>query len=135
MRSVITRLLRMLTREKVTIASKRRRSVGRRGIKRGDGATFERGSWAFPREYIQWAKEREESPERLLIHFFCDTVKQCEYANYSMLRVSVQKNDLTAVFGVNVKRIGYFFQDRDIQLTENGVKKRIFHIVPSADGG
>ena len=33
------------------------------------------------------------------------------------------------MFGVALKRLGYFFQDRDIELYDSGVKKRIFHVV------
>jgi hypothetical protein len=68
-----------------------------------------------------------------LANIFIDAAETFEWSNYGVVRVSVQKGDLTAVFGVNVKRTSYFFKDRDIILTDRGVKKRIFHIVRAHD--
>ena len=67
--------------------------------------------------------------QNLLTRLFCDSVARMERANYSPIRVAVSKGNFTAVFGVALKRLGYFFQDRDIELYDSGVKKRIFHIV------
>jgi hypothetical protein len=85
--------------------------------------------WTIPRRYIYWAKRHGTDANTFLSTLFVDAAHAVERSNYSMVRVAVHKGNLTAVFGVEVKRIPYFFQDRDITLTENGVKQRIFHIV------
>jgi hypothetical protein len=80
-----------------------------------------------------WVKKRGETVQNYLANLFIGAAETFEESNYSVVRVSVKKDDLTAVFGVNVKRTSYFFQDRDITLTQRGVKKRIFHIVRAHD--
>ena len=85
--------------------------------------------WQIPYEYKRWAKAHGLDAQTHLSHLFCQAVKDIEYAQLSMLRIEVSKGDLTAVFGLNHKRIAYFFQDRDIVLNDAGRKKRIFHMV------
>lgn len=86
-------------------------------------------AWSIPRQYVQWAKRHNQDANTFLSRLFVDAAHSFEQLHYSMVRVAVKNGDLTAVFGVEVKRIPYFFQDRDITLTEGGVKRRIFHIV------
>jgi hypothetical protein len=86
-------------------------------------------SWRIPGDFENWAKDFGLDAQTHLAHLFCQAIKAQEHSNYSIVRVAVHKRDLTAVFGVNVKRMSYFFQDRDIELTDGGVKKRIFHMV------
>lgn len=88
-----------------------------------------RRSWGLPRDYVDWAKGHNHTPQYFLTRLFLEAAHAVERAQYSMLRVAVTNKDLTAVFGVEVKRVPYFFQDRDIVLNERGIKKRIFHIV------
>jgi hypothetical protein len=46
-----------------------------------------------------------------------------------MARVAVSKGDLTASFGINPRRLAYFFRDRDVVVTVSGQRKRILHYV------
>jgi hypothetical protein len=47
-----------------------------------------------------------------------------------MVKVLVTNaSGLVASFGVNAKRLPYFFRDRDYELTDTMARKRIFHIV------
>lgn len=85
--------------------------------------------WHYPADYEEWAKCYGLTARDHLAHTFINLIEDWEYSTYSMTRVEVTKGDLTAVFGVNPKRLAYFFQDRDIVYTERGIKKRIFHLV------
>lgn len=87
-------------------------------------------AWRIPNELEKWAKLHGDTANGYLSRIFLETVARFERSQYSMVRVSATKGDLTATFGVHIKRTAYFFQDRDIQLTpDGGSKKRIFHIV------
>jgi hypothetical protein len=123
-------LLKLLKTESLPLIAKRSRRGGKRGLKRaGDVRSIPVRAWSIPRDFVRWAKQHDETPDRFFIGMFCNTIRHWEMTGYSMIKVAVQKDDMIAVFGVDVHRLGYFFQDRDIQLTESGVKKRIFHIV------
>lgn len=99
--------------------------------RRTNGSYRKAWDWRIPHEYQRWSELYGVDPQLHLGHIFCDTVHHVEFAGYSMLRVEVYhpKEDLVAVFGLNPRRTPYFFQDRDIVLTENGVKRPIFHMV------
>lgn len=88
-----------------------------------------RREWRLPKAYTDWAKRTNSSPNVMLCNIFLRAAHAYETTAYSMIRVAVHHKGLTAIFSVDVKRVPYFFQDRDITLTENGLKKRIFHIV------
>ena len=88
-------------------------------------------AWHLPSEFERWAKNAGEDPHKFLANLFCMAVEKQEHAHYSMVRVAATKGDTTAVFSVNVRRMSYFFQDRDITLTEGGQRKRVFHMVRS----
>jgi hypothetical protein len=85
--------------------------------------------WEYPHDFKDWAKNRGVDVQLFLRHLFITTVRHTEDIELSMIRVNVHKRDLTAVFGINVERLAYFFQDRDIALTAKGSRKRIFHLV------
>jgi hypothetical protein len=86
--------------------------------------------WRIPHEYEEWSSQHGLDAQTHLTRLFCDLARHVEYAAYSMLRVEVQNKDhLTAVFGISPRRTAYFFQDRDVVLTQNGAKRRIFHMV------
>lgn len=86
--------------------------------------------WQIPHQYGDWAKDHgTNNTQSFLADIFCSCVKRLEYANYSMVRIAATKDNLTAVFGVNIHRMAYFFQDRDYVLNESGRRKPIFHIV------
>ena len=110
-----------------------RRKKNSMGYNRGRTFTIPHHTWRIPGYYTRWAKKLGTTPNLLLSNIFVDAAKAVEQAAYSMVRVTVHNHtaggDLTAVFGVDVKRLPYFFQDRDITLTESGARKRAFHIV------
>jgi hypothetical protein len=85
--------------------------------------------WRIPYDYEAWAKQYGLDAQTHLTHTFCDCVKHVEYAEGSMLRVDVAKDDMHAVFGLSPRRTSYFFQDRDIVLNDKGHRRRIFHMV------
>jgi hypothetical protein len=123
-------LLKSLKTEARRLFAKRNRRGGKRGLKRNlDVQSIPVRAWSIPKDFVRWAKTHNETPDQFFIGLFCDTIRRWEMAGFSMIKVHVQRDDMTAVFGVDVHRLGYFFQDRDIELTESGVKKRIFHIV------
>lgn len=86
-------------------------------------------AWKFPKEYIEWSKENADDVEHFLTGVFLQSVNQVENSHLSMTRISATKGNMTAVFSVNILRTSYFFQDRDISVTENGTRKPIFHVV------
>src|SRR5262249_772015 len=79
-------------------------------------------AWRLP-SCPPWVKKRGETAQNYLANLFIDAAETFEQSNYAVVRVSVKKDDLTAVFGVNVKRMGYFFQDPNITLTSRGGEK------------
>jgi hypothetical protein len=87
--------------------------------------------WHLPEDLVRWAKESGcDDPQNFLVGLFTHSVYlQTMASHVSMVRVAVTKDDMTAVFAINVHRTAYFFQDRDIHLTEGGQRKRVFHIV------
>jgi hypothetical protein len=98
---------------------------------RGKHETFHvpQREWRLAGEYKRWAKEHGQDPQHFLAEIFLMAIKRQEMAQYSMVKVNVRKGKMTAVFGVNHERMSYFFQDRDIHLTEGGRRKPIFHAV------
>jgi len=85
--------------------------------------------WHIPNTYQEWARDHKVDVQRFLTDIFIDATFRLELAQGSMIRVAASKKDMTAVFGVEVDRMPYFFQDRDIHLNEDGHRKRIFHMV------
>ena len=70
----------------------------------------------------------EISPEERGVELFAVIATGYQQAA-SALRVSASKNGVTAVFGVDLLRTPYFFDERDATYTDSGNKKKIFHIV------
>jgi ribosomal protein L32E len=64
-----------------------------------------------------------------LTEIFIATANSYENANLAMTRVCATKGDLSAVFGVDIKRTAYFFKDRMTTLNASGRRVPIFHIV------
>ena len=94
--------------------------------------TFVTTQWSVPDRYLRWAHQgpNHAEPEDYLRRMFIEAAAMFELAALgSMIRVAVSKNNLTAAFGVEIKRTPYFFKDRDVVLNDSGTKKRIFHIV------
>jgi len=118
--------IRVLRRQ-VTEMIKVRSRHGRSGFinipaKYWTSAADSRLNWAFGRN--------DASPEGYLIRCFIEAALMFENATLgSMVRIEVKKDNLIATFGVDIKRMSYFFKDRDITLTIKGKRPRIFHIV------
>jgi hypothetical protein len=85
--------------------------------------------WRIPDTYHHWAKQYGITPEIHLADVFCTIMTRHEFAQSGMARVAVKKDNLTATFCISPRRMGYFFQDRDVTLTKNGAKQRVFHMV------
>ena len=113
------RVLRQMSYSMVRIFSKRK----------NEWFKIPHHGFCIPQEYAAWAKDHECGVEKFLLSTFCSAVAHLEHAGYSMVRVTATKGSMSAVFGVNIKRMAYFFQDRDVTLTKNGIRKRVFHIV------
>lgn len=124
----------------VSVASKQERPKGRRkgGRSNHRGGYSKRSlghmeipdrAYRIPSDYEKWAKEHGTDAQTMLAHIFLDSVQRYELAQYSMVRISASKDDMTAVFSVNIRRMSYFFQDRDITIAEHGQRRRIFHMV------
>lgn len=86
-------------------------------------------AYRIPSDFEKWAHDHGEDCQHFLTELFKTSIMRCEQARYSMTRVTATKDGTAAVFGVNVRRTSYFFQDRDITVDENGERKRIFHFV------
>lgn len=86
-------------------------------------------AYHIPGEFEKWAKDHGEDCQHFLTELFKTSIVRSEQSRYSMTRVTATKGDIAAVFGVNIHRTAYFFQDRDVTLTEHGERKRIFHFV------
>jgi hypothetical protein len=86
--------------------------------------------WGFPEEYEEWAHDFHDDTRHFLVGLFLDAITISEASNMaSMVRVAVTRNRMTAVFSVNIRRMAYFFQDRDIEVTSGGARRRVFHVV------
>lgn len=93
-------------------------------------ASFPQHMWSYPKEYVEWAKgSGDDDVQHFLIGVFLDAITRDEASHMSMSRIAVSRNGMTAVFSVNLRRTSYFFQDRDISVTEGGTRKPIFHMV------
>jgi hypothetical protein len=115
------RILRMLLNEQVNIRSSRN----------GERFSIPFKRWGYPTECLTWASGRADmSPEDYLRRCFMEAALMYESASLgSMIRVEAAKGNLSAVFGVEIKRTSYFFKDRDVVLNDKGSVARIFHIV------
>ena len=87
--------------------------------------------WDLPRSFM-WVmsdpRNKDKDPHQTAHYLMCIAANFYETSSAST-RVSVNKGDLTAVFGVDIKRTPYFFKDRDMVTTASGARKRIFHVV------
>jgi hypothetical protein len=102
------------------------RPYGKRG-----GVSIPQKIWGWPTEYLNWAHDRDGlSPESYLCRCFIEAALMYETAALgSLIRVEVRKDNLTAAFGVEIKRTSYFFKDRDVVLNASGGRAPIFHVV------
>jgi len=98
------------------------------GSLRGRMFDIPQRAWRIPDDYETWARQYGLTAQVHLAHLFCFLLEKYERSNYSMARVTVHKDDLTAVFGIDPRRMAYFFRDRDI-VVHNGTRERILHFV------
>jgi hypothetical protein len=97
--------------------------------KRGhDWFSIPQQRWGIAKFFQEWAREHKRDPVEHMKSLFFQTTSAFEKAQ-GLVRVNVGKDEMHAVFSVNVKRTPYFFKDRDVTVTESGRKQRIFHIV------
>ena len=118
------RLLKTFICESITIASKKMA---------GGSFKIPHKHWGYPTEYVSGASGRlDMPPEEYLCRVFMEAALMYENASLgSMVRITASKDSgkLNAVFGVDIKRMAYFFKDRDVVLNAKGSTARIFHIV------
>jgi hypothetical protein len=94
-----------------------------------DYARIPQRAWRFPEHYESWAAQYGIEVELQLRSVFVNAMRDFEESQYAMARVSISKGDLTAVFGINPRRLAYFFKDRDIVIEADGKRKKIIHYV------
>lgn len=106
-------------------------SKGPHGGASHEDTTFVTTHWTVPDRYLAWARMHHHiEPSDYLRRLFIEAATMYETSVLgSMVRIAVSKDNLTATFGVEIKRTPYFFKDRDVVLNDRGTKKRIFHIV------
>jgi hypothetical protein len=120
------RILRILETQTAWAEPKRRRN----GHKEHTKTPIRVRSWHYPEFYKDWASQYGVTAQLHLKWLFCNSIEIMESAwAGSMIRVGVSKDDMAGCFGVDVRRMSYFFKDRDITLTENGARRRVFHVV------
>ena len=122
------RVLKMKIHERVEI----KWAKGPYGGKCSEPTVFTNTHWDVPDRYLSWS-HRDLShiePEDYLRRLFVEAASMYELAVLgSMVRIAVSKGDLTATFGVEIKRMAHFFKDRDVKLTVKGARRPVFHIV------
>lgn len=70
----------------------------------------------------------DQSVQELASTMFHFTLQQYVWSQAGLM-VHAQKDSVAAVFGVDMLRTPQMFADRDLQVTENGKRKKVFHIV------
>jgi len=86
-------------------------------------------AWDWPPIWYESAKLQNQTIEQHLVRLFTLTANAFEAAQAGITMVSVKKDKLIAKFGLDPTRTAYFFKDRDVVISDNGKKKKIFHIV------
>lgn len=93
------------------------------------GSTYPQRAWRKLDDWRRYAREHHKTEDDFfggLLYLVGDAIEQ---SAYSMIRVSVSKDDNYATFQVDAERLPYFFKDRNIELTTAGHRKPIFHMV------
>lgn len=123
------RVLRQKIRERIEI----KWAKGPYGGKCTEPTVFHNTHWDVPDRFLWWAHRDNPAsiePEDYLRRMFIEAASLYESAVLgSMVRIAVTKGDLTATFGVEIKRMSHFFKDRDVKLTVRGRTRPVFHIV------
>lgn len=101
------------------------------GKDRGRHFIFHKQEWGIPPMLHEWAKNKQGmSTEEFLCAQFAFSAGVIESSAYSNTRIDVKKGTMHAAFSVDIKRVPYFFKDRNTTITTaTGAKRRVFHIV------
>jgi hypothetical protein len=103
--------------------------AGKRRVSRYGGAIHSGRDWDFPSQYYTWARDNKLVPEFHLPLLFKLCADSYEENQAAVMKVVVEKDNLTATFGIDTKRSAYFFKDRETVVNDAGSTARIFHIV------
>lgn len=100
------------------------------GPNRGEVYSIPQVAWTHDEFLRTWAAEHKQSADNYLRWVFCLAASEFEAANMkSMVRIAATRGDVTAVFGIDLRRSAYFFKDRETITGIDGNRKRVFHIV------
>lgn len=99
------------------------------GARRGYTSGIPHQRWGIAKDFIDWARDHHQDPQEFLSRTFINVANGFQESNASMIRIAARKDGITATFGIDPARTPYFFADRDVTITESGVKQRIFHMV------
>jgi hypothetical protein len=92
--------------------------------------TIARSVWRVDPFWSQAAREKGKDVAEFLTETFVMAVNFFAVgAVGGMTRVDVSRDGLHAIFSVDPARTSYFFKDRKMNVTKNGSRRRIFHIV------
>ena len=103
--------------------------VEKRGQWRGRSYAIPTKHWQIPRDFVEWAQREGDNPRHFLREIFLQAVQTHAMTQLNMVRITATKGNMSAAFSVDIHKMSYFFQDRDIYATERGQRKRIFHMV------
>lgn len=98
------------------------------------GIAVKRWDYPYSKEYVAQLKllqadlQTKLTPELFILGEVGFVLRCYEEANASMIQVRASKKDICTLINVNVEQTPEFFSDRE-QVIEDGIKKRIFHIV------
>ena len=95
---------------------------------RHGNSIIKHAAFGYPPEVANTAKEKEDTPQEWAQRVF-NMIATTSYSASSGMHVRASKNNLTALFCVDMLRTPYFFKDRDLVVNENGNTKKIMHIV------
>jgi len=82
--------------------------------------------WIYPLQ--SWADFHDYKVNEYLCWLFCMVATQPSVAQAG-IQVRVRKNDMAALFNIDMLRTPYFFDDRTKEKGATGKTKKIFHIV------
>jgi hypothetical protein len=116
------RLLRQTSSSVQTIPLKRRRKG------EPEAVTLHHNRTAYPRPIVEHAKEHKMPASDFAAQLFYMTMSGVIGA-FGGVQIAVRQKSLVGRFGIPVERTAYFFKDRDLQVTVNGRRKKIFHAV------
>jgi hypothetical protein len=100
----------------------------RKGKWRGYQTHLEHQRWGVHDFFKDWAAEKDFTPQQFLSRLFISCANQFEAANAEMIRIAATRDNITAVFSIDIRHTPFFFADREQTFTESGRRRRIFHI-------